>query len=120
MRACRASVEPTILSAVIRRLVLVACLAVGLVPGFGELIEDGAHLVLEGRTDHDEGEVPCPEHGCAPTSHHCSCCASASIEAYAPEVRVAHTPFVGVRRVGASERGDRPGFRSPPLRPPTA
>lgn len=55
---------------------LVLALIVGMTPGLLEVFQDGVHLLVDGRTDHAEDAEACSEHGCAPTGHHCDCCAS--------------------------------------------
>jgi hypothetical protein len=52
-----------------------------LVPGVGEAVENGLHLVLEGHMAHaaPEGDSHTPwedEHGCTGAMHFCSCCVS--------------------------------------------
>ena len=61
------------------RNLLALTLAISLSPGLVELLDDAAHLALEGHTDHVDGEDACPEHGCTPGSHHCGCCTSIAV-----------------------------------------
>lgn len=61
------------------RNLLALVLALSMSPAIVEVVEDGAHLVLDGQTDHAEDADACPEHGCTPTSHHCACCISIAL-----------------------------------------
>lgn len=61
------------------RTALIVLLVVGMNPGLVELLQDGVHLAVDGRTDHAEDADPCSEHGCAPTGHHCDCCTTMQV-----------------------------------------
>lgn len=71
-------------------------------PGLVELMDDAAHLVIEGQTDHAEGEDACPEHGCTPSSHHCGCCTSVAM--------AAPSAVLWVRGASLALRQDLPGM----------
>lgn len=95
-------------------------LALSMSPGLVELVDDATHYVLEGRTDHAEGEDACPEHGCAPSSHHCGCCTSIAMAATSAAVRV-RGPLLGLGLPVAETTATGPsGVRTPIERPPTA
>ncbi len=99
---------------------LLLWLAITLIPGTGELLQDAAHLVFEGRTDHVDGHDPCPEHGCTPIDHHCSCCSSLVAVQRGEDPLALVTP--APRRVAVwppAGRGAR-GFSPSILRPPAA
>lgn len=107
-------------SVVLARALFVLWTAVTLIPGVGELIEDGVHVVLDGHDDHADGEAPCPEHGCAPTSHHCSCCVSLSILAPMAITEVTVSIASGELSEWAPTGAARPGFARRLPRPPSA
>lgn len=102
------------------KLLALACLFLS-TPGMTEIVEDLAHYALEGHTvhsedapDHDESE-----HGCSGMYHHCVCCAhvfalvrehsSASPSGSLSEALPPPHP------IGE----ERPGYTTPPFRPPT-
>lgn len=62
------------------RYLLLLLVTVSLSPGLGEALHDGAHQLLEaGQPEGAEAahaDEDCPEHGCTPMAHRCSCCAS--------------------------------------------
>ena len=95
-------------------------LALSMSPGLVELVDDATHYVLEGRTDHAEGEDACPEHGCAPSSHHCGCCTSIAMVATSAAVHV-RGPLLrlGLPVAEATAAGPA-GVRTLIERPPTA
>lgn len=73
----------------------------GLVPTVGELVENAAHLLLEGHSAHNapdghHHEPAGPEHGCGGAVHLCSCCVSLSC-----------LPTVGLAEVRAPETVER-------------
>ena len=96
----------------------------GLVPSLAETVELVTHYVSTGHVAHTEpghGDLPNlgeEEHGCGPTSHHCGCCASISIDLGPP-------PQATALRVGAG-RLDLPaavpssGVATQLYRPPIA
>jgi hypothetical protein len=94
-------------------------LAATWIPGVGELFEDAAHLVLDGATDHGEHE-PCPEHGCTPTAHHCSCCASAVVAQLVSHPAPIAPVVAGEALEWPSEERERPGIARRISRPPAA
>lgn len=95
-------------------------LALSMSPGLVELVDDATHYVLEGRTNHAEGEDACPEHGCAPSSHHCGCCTSIAMAATSAAVRV-RGPLLGLGAPVAETTAVGPsGVRTLIERPPTA
>jgi len=95
-------------------------LALSMSPGLVELVDDAAHYVLEGRTDHAEGADACPEHGCAPSSHHCGCCTSIAMAATSAAVHV-RGPLLGLGLPVAEPTAVGPsGVRTLIERPPTA
>ncbi len=56
-------------------------LVLAISPGFGEIVENAAHLFAEGHLAHvapegDRHEPTGPEHGCTPLFHFCGCHAS--------------------------------------------
>jgi hypothetical protein len=89
------------------------------VPGVQELLEDAAHFLADGHTAHDAGHADeQPEHCCSGLFHVCPCHANAvgelaSMSAVAP----AHALVMPV--LVHEAEGLRPGFHSPPFRPPT-
>lgn len=99
---------------------LALVLALGMNSGVVEAVQDALHLVLEGSTDHADGEEPCPEHGCTPTSHHCGCCTALVVVPAWFTVRVASAPAL-VRRWPAAVIADGPqGVQRRLARPPAA
>jgi hypothetical protein len=106
------------------RLLLLLTLLHGLVPAFGEIVEAVVHYALEGHLAHteaDQGDL-CEqggEHGCGPTEHLCSCCASLTFVAPAA---VAVLPAAPARSPGApiGARVVSLDAPAPPLRPPIA
>jgi len=67
--------------AILRRLIAIA-LAVSMMPGLGELVENLEHLLHDGHLAHGEAHEAVAEveqhaenteHGCTPFSHHCGC-----------------------------------------------
>lgn len=103
------------------RVLIVAWLASALVPGVSEFIEDAVHVAIDSHaSDHVEGEEPCPEHGCAPTSHHCGCCTSMSLAASASANVVAECRASGELVVHGLPGVERPGFERRLPRPPSA
>lgn len=105
------------------RLLLLLTLIHGLVPALGEVVESLVHYAVEGHLAHSE--VDCDrgdlghEHGCCPTEHLCSCCASltfvapAAVGALPAASARTHRPPVGARVASL----DPP---APPYRPPIA
>lgn len=63
------------------RFVIILAVIQGLSPALRESVEMVVHLATSGHLAHfepgetDLGDVD-DEHGCAPTAHHCGCCAS--------------------------------------------
>lgn len=103
------------------RVLFVAWLASALIPGVSELVDDAMHVALDAHaTDHVAGEEACPEHGCAPTSHHCSCCTSMSLVAPVPAIVVADSHASGELTVHDLPGAERPGFARRLPRPPSA
>lgn len=102
-------------------MLFVAWLASVFVPGVGELVEDAVHVALDehGR-GHASGEIPCPEHGCTPTSHHCSCCVSLSVDAVAPQALVPSAHVSDSHASWPPSATPRSGFTRRLLRPPAA
>ena len=101
------------------RATLAVILALGSAPGVVEIVEDGAHLLLEGHTDHVDAQAPCPEHGCTPTSHHCGCCKTQQVADVGVAVAVPESP-TDVQRWASEEAGPAPSgvarrLRRPPI-----
>ncbi|RMH23313.1 MAG: hypothetical protein D6696_00975 [Acidobacteria bacterium] len=64
-----------------RRKLCALLLAVTMMPGAFEVLENAGHLLAAGHLAHaaargDHHQPPGPEHGCTPTSHLCPCHAS--------------------------------------------
>jgi hypothetical protein len=106
------------------RLLLVMCLALGLAPGLGEVVESAHHLSTAGHLAHtdaghgdfsDQGT----EHGCGTTEHHCVCCAS-QVAATAPVVTVVGPATIAPGLVPLGERFASLDAPAPPYRPPIA
>ncbi|MEM7351145.1 MAG: hypothetical protein AAF657_10090 [Acidobacteriota bacterium] len=69
-------------------------LALALVPGAVEILENAAHLVTEGHLAHaeaagDQHDPAGPEHGCTPVFHFCGCHASLAFLSAPPPPQVA-------------------------------
>lgn len=62
------------------RHLLLALVTLSLTPGLVEAVHDTVHQLLEeqaeAHADRADVEDACPEHGCTPLTHHCSCCVS--------------------------------------------
>ena len=116
----------------IRRLLkhrlLVALLAVSILPGWTELLENIEHLLHDGHlahsAQHDEAaedeHADTDEHGCTPMQHHCPC--HVSIQAVLTELEVPEVR-IGVFDETRStlEHGDPTSLAiPPPTRPPIA
>ena len=64
-----------------KRHLLVALLALSILPGWPELLENVEHLLHDGHLAHsaqheeaaDEGHAALDEHGCTPMAHQCGC-----------------------------------------------
>jgi hypothetical protein len=102
------------------RAVLALALLLGTTPGVVELVEDGAHWVLDGHTDHAEGETPCPEHGCTPTSHQCGCCVGLQLAHVGARVVVPRAPAGESSWIPSTSGAPRPGVTRGLFRPPAA
>jgi hypothetical protein len=102
------------------RLLFIAWLAITWVPGASEMVEDAAHFALVTATVHAHGHDASPEHGCAPTGHHCSCCAS--LVAVRPPTPSTVLPPASARQVSAllPDGRARAGVPTRVIRPPTA
>lgn len=81
----------------------ICALAIVLVmlPGFGEVLENAAHVLTEGHLAHveadgDRHEPAGPEHGCTPVFHACGCHASLAFLGEKP------SPLSSLRVVGLS------------------
>lgn len=61
---------------VLVRKLLALCILVSLCPGLAETMHDGLHQMLEIEEDQASAVECCPEHGCTPLAHQCSCCVS--------------------------------------------
>ena len=112
------------------RQLLTFVLVVSLMPGLGELLENGEHLLHDGHLAHTsshEGEehtatheALAAEHGCTPVTHMCPC--HVSIPVLVPDqfelVQVASAAV----QPGAIESEQRLVTRAsaPPVRPPIA
>jgi hypothetical protein len=112
------------------RQLLTFVLVLSLMPGFGELLENGEHLLHDGHLAHTsshEGEehtagheALAAEHGCTPVTHMCPC--HVSIPALVPD-KFELVPIVSAAvQAGAIESEQRPVTRAnaPPVRPPIA
>lgn len=99
--------------------ILAVPLALSMSPGLVELVDDAAHYVLEGRTDHAEGADACPEHGCAPSSHHCGCCTSIAMAATSAVVQVRGPRLARQLTVAETTATGPSGVRTLIERPPT-
>ncbi len=109
-----------LITVLVVRVILIAWLVATWAPGFGELLEDTVCFALDGVTDHSEDEEPCREHGCTPTAHHCSCCASAVVTE-PPRTDPSLAPAVLARAIAWPRHERAPaGVVRPLLRPPTA
>ncbi len=102
------------------RPLFIAWIAITWIPGANEMVEDVVHLAVSATSVHSSGHDTTPEHGCAPTGHHCSCCAS--LVAVRPPSPTLALPPALVRHVEASlpTEGARPGVSVRIPRPPTA
>lgn len=89
-------------------------------PGLVELMDDVAHYLVEGQTDHAEGEEACPEHGCTPFSHHCGCCTSVAMAAPSTVVCVRGSSLRLRQVLPPMDRVGPTGVRALIERPPTA
>jgi len=106
------------------RPLLLLCLALGLVPGLGEMAESAVHLVTAGHLAHsgaDHGDLgdQGDEHGCGTTQHHCGCCAS-QVVAAAPTVTASEPVLPAVGRVPTEAALVSLNAPAPPRRPPIA
>jgi hypothetical protein len=106
------------------RILLVATLVLGLVPGLGEVAEAAVHYAVEGHLAHsdaDRGDLGDlgHEHGCGTTGHHCDCCASQLVIAPAAATPLAAAPPASRPPV---ERDRLASLQAPapPHRPPIA
>jgi hypothetical protein len=106
------------------RFLLVTWLALGLAPGFGEVVESAVHYVTAGHLAHsdaDHGDLADQgdEHGCGTTEHRCSCCVSQAV-APPPVTTVLGlaTGMSGLPPTGASLSSLHDP--APPYRPPIA
>lgn len=99
-------------------------LALGLVPGLGEIVETVVHFSTSGHvahTDADQGDLgeQGPEHGCGTTQHYCGCCASQVFdpaplsELFGATLLVAGATSLSPTLVSLSDA-------APPFRPPIA
>lgn len=93
----------------------------GLIPEFGEAVEQVIHFSVEGSFGHSVGAETAAdsEHGCSPTDHHCGCCTNLPVmlALRAPSVlRAQHQDeqVLGPTQAPASSH-DRRLFR-PPIR----
>jgi hypothetical protein len=106
------------------RLLLVTWLAVGLVPGLGEVAETVVHLATAGHLAHSQA-AHChasdhqDEHGCGATQHLCGCCASLSLDS-PTAVRVRRPAAAAARRVTSVPSLASLHEPAPPVRPPIA
>ncbi|MEE8526586.1 MAG: hypothetical protein V3T72_21835 [Thermoanaerobaculia bacterium] len=98
-------------------------LALAILPGAVEIMENATHLMAEGHLAHaqadgDRHEPSGPEHGCTPTFHFCGCHASLALASF-PTL-----PAISLRQAGIFDRlvssPPTPGFRPSVDRPPRA
>lgn len=102
------------------RTLLLAVLALAMSPGVLELLDDGVHLLTEGRTDHGDEAEACPEHGCTATAHYCACCTSLAFANTPGALRVPTDALVLLPR-GLDHRARGPrGVAQRHQRPPIA
>ncbi len=96
-------------------------LALAILPGIVEVLENASHLVTEGHAAHaqaegDKHEPSGPEHGCTPTFHLCGCHASLAF------LGAQSLPAIHLRTVGLPARLDldrgASGFSPAVDRPP--
>jgi hypothetical protein len=99
---------------------LALALALSMSPGFVELVEDGAHVLFAGHSDHADGEQSCPEHGCTPSSHRCACCASLPMTSSPSPMVIAAASDVGSIHLPCGDTAGPRGFRTRLERPPIA
>lgn len=104
------------------RKILALCILVSLCPGLAETMHDGLHQMLEIEEDQASAAECCPEHGCTPLAHQCSCCVSipavpsTSVSLLASIQRHA---YLGTWTPRADQLG-AVGFKSTLERPPRA
>lgn len=100
---------------------LAFCLALALMPGVLEVVENASHLLTQGHLAHaaehgDHHDSGGPEHGCTPSLHLCSC--HASLVYFQPRA----LPSATLALVGRSKRLALPvalsGFRAAIDHPP--
>ncbi len=106
------------------RLLLVALLVHGLVPAFGEVVEAAVHYATTGHLAHsdaDHGDLgdQGDEHGCSPTSHHCTCCAAQPVVALGGAAALPVTWHDVLRPPSDVDRWTSRSL-DPPFRPPIA
>ncbi len=118
MQRIELAIYPLVVRLSLRLLSLL--LAVSMSPGFVELIEDAAHLVVVGQSEHADPGHGCPEHGCTPASHHCGCCASLPMVPPSMTADLGAPAELGTPWLQDSERGGPQGFRTQLERPPIA
>lgn len=102
------------------KLLLVIAVLFGLIPEFGEAVEQIVHFSVEGSFGHSNGEDGADrEHGCSPTDHHCGCCTNLPVIAalHRPAlIRAQHEQRqVATPRSAPASGHDRRLFR-PPIR----
>lgn len=98
-------------------------IVLAILPGTGELVENVAHLALEGHFAHAEADgdhhpPSGPEHDCTPTLHLCGCHASLALagDCALPAIRLRATGF----SAGRPFEPPLTGFTPPIDRPPQA
>lgn len=106
------------------RLLLVMWLALGLVPGLGEVVETALQLASAGHLAHSDADLgdPCDqgcEQGCGATEHHCLCCATQAVAAPAVVAVVGVAPSVRGLALASLTLASR-DESTPPFRPPIA
>jgi hypothetical protein len=104
------------------RKLLALCILVSLCPGLAEIVHDGLHQVLDIQEDQASATESCPEHGCTPLAHQCSCCASIAAVPSAPGLLLGSLQgraYLGTWAPRADQHG-AVGFDNTLERPPRA
>lgn len=104
--------------------------ALALLPGWVELVENIEHLVHDGHFAHSEAHElaqaseaphePIDEHGCTPVSHHCGCHTSVPGVIELPEATVLPRFVMSDAEPPVREGRLLERAQAPPLRPPIA
>ena len=113
----------------LKRRLLVALLALSILPGWTELLENLEHLLHDGHLAHsvqhddvavDEGHEGADEHGCTPMAHQCGCHASMQAVLTAGDDDQTRRHSVEEARGFTTEWSPLTRAIPPPTRPPIA